>query len=158
MTGHVTVSPHSGEGTVEEAGYGSIVGACACHPGQVATLLAQIDSSTMTMTMRCQCTLSISLTHRVCSFVQNFSPHSRVKLNCRAGGPRWMHLRTEQTMLLTQDVLRVNPDRVDCRPGGKPTIYVQNFQGGSDLLSTSRPSETKIISFLKRHQPSPLLR
>lgn len=143
----VTVSPPSGVGMVEEAGCGSIVGACACHPRQVLTVLAQIDSSTMTTTTktRCQCTLSIHSTQKACSSGQNSSPHSRVKLKCKLGGPpRWRHLRTGQAMLPPQHVLLVRPGRADYRPSTGSTICFQIFEGGCNLLTTSKPSETSI--------------
>ena len=152
MTGPVTVSPHSGVDMVEEAGCGSIVGACALHPRQSSTLLRRIHTNLMTTTTktRCQYTLWNHSTQRVCSFVQDSFPHRRVKLKCK--GEQMEEPSHGASHSSTSAPSSRQPDQVEYEPNQRPTTCFQDSEGQRDLLTTSKPSEKNPIGFLKRHQ------
>ena len=159
MTGPVTVSHHSGVGTVEEVGCGSIVGACACHPTQISRLSEQIISNTMTTTtkMKRQCTLSTRSKPLTCNFAQSFFPHSRARLRCKLDGSRWRHLHTDQVILRHQHVRLARLDPVDRYP--KKGLRHVCKTPGVDVMFRRRASHLnrELNGRFKRHQNLPLL-
>ena len=150
-----TVSPRSGGGTVEEAGYGSIVGDCVCHPRQILRLLMQNDSNMMTKKTktRRRCTLPNHSTQSACNFAQKSFPHSRIT-PCKPGEPRGKHHSMGLTMFQRQYVLLARVGQVELSVDRVRGLQSDCRTSRVDLIVRPQASQLNrvLVSFLKRHR------